>query len=104
MMLRFWELIRIIDLSILIGIVFMLKLFYCYLYFFVLFLFLVVRLDKCNVKGFNIKSLIDDVDYIGSIKYKYGIYKVDFNDLLRFWIRKFLVNFIINIIKDNGFL
>lgn len=74
------------------------------IYAFVLFLFSAVRLDKCNVKGFNIKSLIDDVDYTGSIKHKYGIYKVDFNDPSRPRTRKSSANFITNIIKDNGFL
>lgn len=80
------------------------KLYYCYLHSFVLFLFSAVRLDKCNVKGFSIKSLIDDVDYTGSIKHKYGIYKVDFNDPSRPRTRKSSANFITNIIKDNGFL
>ncbi|XP_061162617.1 lactase/phlorizin hydrolase-like, partial [Saccostrea echinata] len=62
-----------------------------------------IRLDDCNVTGFSVKSLMDDVDYTGNIKHKYGIYHVDFNDPARPRTRKSSARFYTEVIKDNGF-
>nr|XP_022342919.1 uncharacterized protein LOC111136393 isoform X1 [Crassostrea virginica] len=63
-----------------------------------------VRLDKCNVKGFSVKSLMDDVDYTGNLQHKYGIYHVDFQDPDRPRTMKTSAKFLMDIIKDNGFI
>ena len=65
---------------------------------------LAVRLDKCNVKGFSVKSLMDDVDYTGNLQHKYGIYHVDFQDPDRPRTMKTSAKFLMDIIKDNGFI
>ena len=47
---------------------------------------------------------MDDVDYTGNLQHKYGIYHVDFQDSDRSRTMKTSARFLMDIIKDNGFM
>ena len=47
---------------------------------------------------------MDDVDYTGNLQHKYGIYHVDFQDPDRPRTMKTSAKFLMDIIKDNGFM
>lgn len=59
----------------------------------IIVLFLVVKLDKCNVKGYIVWFLMDNLEWRVGYLECFGFYYVDFNDKNRIRILKVLVKF-----------
>lgn len=66
-------------------------------------MFLVVKLDKCNVKGYIVWFLMDNLEWRVGYLECFGFYYVDFNDKNRIRILKVLVKFYKYLIIENGF-
>lgn len=69
----------------------------------IIVLFLVVKLDKCNVKGYIVWFLMDNLEWRVGYLECFGFYYVDFNDKNRIRILKVLVKFYKYLIIENGF-
>lgn len=57
--------------------------------------------DNCNVRGYAIWSLMDNMEWIDGYTIKFGLYYVDFNDTLRKRIPKSSVEYYKNLIKSR---
>ncbi|KAF5273023.1 hypothetical protein FQR65_LT04765 [Abscondita terminalis] len=60
-----------------------------------------IVIDKCNVAGYTVWSLLDNLEWAEGYKLKFGLYSVDFNDPARKRTPKSSVEFYKNVIKHR---
>ncbi|KAK7101212.1 hypothetical protein V1264_024034 [Littorina saxatilis] len=62
-----------------------------------------IHVDGCDVRGYTVWSLMDNMEWGHGYTEKFGLYYVNFSDPLRHRVRKDSATFYKNVIADNGF-
>ena len=63
-----------------------------------------IVIDKCNVIGYTVWSLLDNFEWAMGYSERFGIHHVDYNDPERKRTPKASARFYKQLIKDHGFL